>query len=324
MNKPKLYPLKFKPILKKKIWGGKSLLYKDDSIPENSNIGESWEISSVKGSISIVSDGHLKHQNLNTLITYYKEDLVGKSVYNRFGDEFPLLIKFIDAKDNLSVQLHPDDKIAKAKHNSMGKTEMWYVLSAEKDSFIISDFNKNMNKEFYLKSIKQNTIQQHLKQVKVSTGDVFFITPGLIHAIGSGVFLAEIQQTSDITYRIYDWGRLDAQGKSRDLHQKEALDAIDFTPKQPKIDYTKHQNNINKVVHNIHFKTDYLKVKNQFDLDLTSRDSFTILINVGEDAKLKNNHEVYSFKTQETYLIPACISNVSIEAENAEILMVHI
>lgn len=324
MHNSKLYPLKFKPILKEKIWGGHHLNYKDSSITKDTKIGESWEISGVEGSISIVENGDLKGQDLNAVLANYKEELVGHSVYKRFGNEFPLLIKFIDAKENLSVQLHPDDKIAKAKHECMGKTEMWYIIDSEKDGFIIADFNRQMNRENYLKSVENKSIKDVLNHINVKSGDVFFIAPGLIHAIGSGVLLAEIQQTSDITYRIYDWDRVDDQGNSRELHQKEALDAIVFTSNEPKINYNKTANLPNEVVHNEHFKTDYLKVENQLNLDLTKYDSFTILMNVGKEAKLNYNGTSFLFKTQETYLIPASISNVSIEAKLTEVLMVHI
>ncbi len=324
MHKPKLYPLKFKPILKEKIWGGHYLNFKDSSISEDAKIGESWEISSVHNNISVVENGDLKGENLNTVLANYKDKLVGQSVYKRFGNEFPLLIKFIDAKENLSVQLHPDDKIAKAKHNCMGKTEMWYIIDAEKDGFIIADFNRKINRDQYLKAVENKSIKNVLNHINVKSGEVFFIAPGLIHAIGSGVLLAEIQQTSDITYRIYDWDRVDDQGNSRELHQQEALDAIDFTSKEPKFNYNKTTNLPNKVVYNEHFKTDYLKVENQLNLDLTKYDSFTILMNVGNEAQLNYNGTPFSFKAQETYLIPANISNVSIEGKQTEVLMVHI
>ncbi len=324
MKKTELYPLKFKPILKEKIWGGQNLAYKSNNTSKETKIGESWEISGVPNSVSVVKEGILEGDNLNDILVHYKDKLVGKSIYERFGNEFPLLIKFIDAKETLSVQIHPDDKIARKKHNCMGKTEMWYILKSEKDGFIIADFNKSMDEKSYLDSVENQKVQDNLKHINVNTGDVFFIAPGLIHAIGSGVVLAEIQQTSDITYRIYDWDRVDDKGNSRELHQQEALDAIDFTPKQPKIDYSLQPNEINKVVHNIHFKTDFLKINNKFEMDLTSWDSFTILINVGNDAKLNCMDKTFIFKSQETFLIPASVSSINIEAENTEILTVHI
>jgi mannose-6-phosphate isomerase len=319
----KLYPLKFTPILKEKIWGGHALNYKSDRVKSDQKIGESWELSGVEGSVSIVENGDLKGESLNTILTTYGQDLVGISNYKRFGNEFPLLIKFIDAKENLSVQLHPDDTIARAKHRCMGKTEMWYIMKSD-NGFIIADFKGEINKEDYIKRVEDSSLKEALKYVNVNPGDVYFIAPGLIHAIGEGVMLAEIQQTSDITYRIYDWDRVDDNGQSRELHQQEALDAIDFTPKQPKTEYAKDKNKLNKVVHNTYFKTDFLPVNGDCKLDLFQKDSFTILINVGSDAELNYDNKIYTFRNSETYLIPAVISEVILHANQGKFLAVHI
>lgn len=318
-----LYPLKFKPILKEKIWGGHQLNYKSDAIDKLKKIGESWELSGVEGSVSVIENGFLKGKNLNEILQKYQKDLLGDVNYKRFGNEFPLLIKFIDAKENLSVQLHPDDSIARKKHNCMGKTEMWYIMKSD-NGFIIADFKGEIDKEDYVKRVKENDIQDALKYVDVKPGDVYFIAPGLIHAIGEGVMLAEIQQTSDITYRIYDWDRIDSQGNSRELHQNEALDAIDFTSKQPKVSYNKDLNSLNKVVHNQHFKTDYLPVEHHCMLDFSNTDTFNILINVGNDAQLICNNETYTFRNQETYLLPALLDKVELKVENGNFLKVHI
>ena len=318
-----LYPLKFKPILKEKIWGGNTLNYKSAEVRAEAKIGESWEISGVDGSVSIVSEGELKGKNLNQILAEYNENLVGKSNYKRFGNEFPLLIKFIDARENLSVQLHPDDTIARAKHGCMGKTEMWYIMKSE-NGFIIADFKDETDKEDYIKRVKESSLKEVLIYVDVKSGDVYFIAPGLIHAIGEGVMLAEIQQTSDITYRIYDWDRVDDEGNSRDLHLQEALDAIDFTSKEPKVTYDKNKNTPNPVVHNTYFKTDFLPVESECQLNLSEKDSFSILINVGSDAELKVDDTIYKFKASETFLIPAVISEVNLKAKNGKFLMVHI
>lgn len=319
----KLYPLKFTPILKEKIWGGHALNYKAEKVTSDQKIGESWELSGVDGSVSIIANGALAGQNLNQILKTYNEDLVGVSNYKRFGNEFPLLIKFIDAKENLSVQLHPDDTIARAKHNCKGKTEMWYIMKSD-DGFIIADFKGEITKQDYIKKVEENSLKDTLKYVDVQPGDVYFIAPGLIHAIGEGVMLAEIQQTSDITYRIYDWDRVDDNGQSRELHQQEALDAIDFTPKQPKTEYSKEENTLNKVVHNTYFKTDYLPVNGECKLDLSQKDSFTILINVGPDAVLNYDNKTYTFRNSETYLIPAVISEVVLNVNQGKFLTVHI
>lgn len=319
----KLYPLKFTPILKEKIWGGNALNYKSETVNKDTKIGESWELSGVNGSVSVVENGELKGQNLNQILKTYNQDLVGVSNYKRFGNEFPLLIKFIDAKENLSVQLHPDDNIARAKHNCMGKTEMWYIMKSEK-GFIIADFKGEIDKEEYIKRVKESNLQEALKYVDVEPGEVYFIAPGLIHAIGEGVMLAEIQQTSDITYRIYDWDRVDDEGNSRELHQQEALDAIDFRSKEPKVNYLKTKNTLNKVVHNTYFKTDFLPVVSECKIDLSKKDSFSIVMNIGPDAELQYNGESLVFKNSETYLIPAVIPEVELKAKGGKFLLVHI
>lgn len=319
----KLYPLKFVPILKEKIWGGYGLNYKSDTVDKSAKIGESWELSGVEGSVSVVSNGALQGKNLNEILKTYRQDLVGNSNYNRFGNEFPLLIKFIDAKENLSVQLHPDDTIARAKHNCMGKTEMWYIIKSD-DGFIIADFKGEIDEKDYIKRVEENNLQEALKYVNVEPGDVYFIAPGLIHAIGEGVMLAEIQQTSDITYRIYDWDRVDDDGNSRELHQQQALDAIDFTSKEPKIDYGNSNNTLNKVVHNTYFKTDFLPVDTECKIDLSAKDSFSIIMNVGPDAVLDCQGETYHFNSSETFLIPAVIQDVELRSKQGKFLMVHI
>ena len=223
------YPIKFEPILKDKIWGGEKLKTVFNKKSTRNDIGESWELSDVDGNVSIVNNGVLKGTSLKTVLNTYKANLVGENVYNKFGNNFPLLIKFIDAKEALSIQVHPNDTLAKERHNSFGKTEMWYVMQAEAEGNLIVGFNKNTSKEEYIKHLEEKKLLEILNQEKVQQGDVYFIPTGRIHAIGAGVLLAEIQQTSDITYRVYDWGRLDDKGNSRELHTELALDAIDYT-----------------------------------------------------------------------------------------------
>jgi len=240
-----LYPLKFKPLLKERIWGGdklKTILGKQGKC---ATCGESWEISAVEKNVSVVENGFLKNNNLQEIIEIYMGDLVGDKIFDKFGLEFPLLIKFIDANDDLSIQVHPNDKLAHERHQSNGKTEMWYVMDANKDSALISGFNKQISTEEYVNHLNGKTLKDILNRQPVKQGDVFFIPAGRVHAIGAGILLAEIQQTSDITYRIYDWDRVDANGKHRELHTDLALDAINY--KYSEDVKTAYENKLNSV-----------------------------------------------------------------------------
>ena len=256
-----LYPIKFAPILKEKIWGGqklKTLLNKASDLP---NIGESWEISDVEGDTSIVSNGSLIGKSLKDLLETYKSDLLGEKNYKVFGNKFPLLIKFIDAKEDLSIQLHPNDQLAAKRHNSFGKTEMWYTLQADEGSNLIVGFNQDMTPEKYLSHLENKTLTEILNFDNVKVGDTYFIEVGRIHAIGAGVMVAEIQQTSDITYRVYDWDRVDDDGNERELHNDLAIDAFDFKmPDNFRVAYSKIENQSNQMVSCPYFKTSYLEV----------------------------------------------------------------
>ena len=320
-----LYPLKFKPILKEKIWGGSKLntfLHKDS---DSNQVGESWEISDVEGDFSIVAKGDLQGKTLRSLIEKYQSELVGKSIYEHFQNKFPLLIKFIDAKENLSVQLHPDDVLAKKRHNSFGKTEMWYIMQADEGCGIIVGFKDGVSVEDYENSLKNNSIEDLLNFEEVNPGDTFFIKPGLIHAIGKGVVLAEIQQTSDITYRVYDYNRTDDEGNSRQLHTEEAKEAIDFEANDEyKIDYTSKENNKTSLVENQYFKTKQIKLSQELTLDYSSTDSFVIYMNIEGDTKVSTDRGDEVLKAGETLLIPACIDEVKITSNNSTLLEVTI
>ena len=325
MSSPSLYPLRFNPILKPKIWGGDKLKTKLHKLSDQSRLGESWEITGVKDDISVVAEGELKGYNLKQILENYQDKLVGKKVYAQFADEFPLLIKFIDAADTLSVQLHPNDILAKKRHNSFGKTEMWYIIEHNDDGFIIADFENKLNPDELTKYIDKGNLQDQLKSYKVQQGDTFFISPGLVHAIGKGVLLAEIQQTSDITYRLYDWDRKDEKGNGRQLHIKESIDAIDYTlSTQPKVDYDKSKQQV-LLADNKYFTTNRLQVDQQINLNLENRDSFTILMSVGGKAKIKHDEKYYSLDKGETLLIPASLNEIKILPEiKSTILDVHI
>ena len=273
-----LYPLKFTPIFKDKIWGGeklKDLLNKD--FPELPNCGESWEISGVQDEVSVVSNGFLKGNNLEELIEVYMGDLVGEKVYEKFGTEFPLLVKFIDANDNLSIQVHPNDELAMERHDAYGKTEMWYVLQADPGAKLISGFNRVIDKEKYLTYFKNGQLEEILNYEEAKAGDVFFMPAGRVHAIGKGIVVAEIQQTSDVTYRIYDFNRVDDQGNARELHVDLAVDAIDYQfEKNYRTDYTAIDNVSVKLVDCQYFTTNILELSNSAERDFTDIDTFVI------------------------------------------------
>ena len=319
-----LYPLKFQPILKERIWGGDKLKTSLNKNSKLTNIGESWEISDVEGDTSMVINGSLKGKSLKELLRHFKSDLIGKKNYKNFKVKFPLLIKFIDAKKDLSIQLHPNNELAANRHNSFGKTEMWYVMQAEKDANLIVGFKGQMNKEKYLKHLNNKSLQEILNYEKVKTGDTYFIDVGRVHAIGAGVMLAEIQQTSDITYRLYDWDRVDSKGNSRELHTDLAIDAIDFDmPEDCKINYKDTPNVSNQMVTCPYFTTNFIKLSKSIR-KTNDKDSFIIYLCVEGEAKIEVNNSFESIKIGESILIPAVVKNYTLESNNAKLLEVYV
>ncbi|WP_047419768.1 type I phosphomannose isomerase catalytic subunit [Cellulophaga sp. Hel_I_12] len=319
------YPLKFNPILKERLWGGTKLRDIFGKPIASDSVGESWEISTVEGDISVVANGDLAHTSLQQLIDENPEALLGKSVVERFGTAFPILIKFIDAKQDLSIQLHPNDELAKKRHNSFGKTEMWYIMDAETDADLIVGFNKTVTKKAYQKSLENNTLLELLHYEKVKEGDTFFINTGKIHAIGAGVVLAEIQQTSDVTYRVFDFNRKDKAGQLRELHTDLALDAIDYEKKDDfKVVYTTDTNTVNSMVDSPYFKTNYLQLTENMNFDLSQRDSFTIYMCVAGEATIVNEHGKAHLNKGETILLSASSTKVSIHTQDATLLEVTI
>ncbi|MGS0526817.1 type I phosphomannose isomerase catalytic subunit [Zobellia nedashkovskayae] len=320
-----MHPLKFNPILKERLWGGTKLKDVLGKPIENDITGESWELSTVPGDISVVSNGDLVGASLQDLIEKDPEGVLGKSVYKRFGTDFPILIKFIDAKQDLSIQLHPNDELAKKRHNSFGKTEMWYVMDADDDASLIVGFNKDVSKEEYAKSIENDTLLDLLNYEKVKEGDTFFINTGKIHAIGAGVLLAEIQQTSDVTYRVFDFNRKDKNGNLRELHTEQALDAIDYNKKDDfKVEYKNDKNTVNDMVDCPYFKTDFLDLNSDLTQDVTDRDSFTIFMCVGGSATIANENGSVEIKKGETTLLPAASNTIKITTQGAKLLEVTI
>lgn len=289
-------------------------------------LGESWELSDVEGDTSVVVNGDLKGSNLKELIKQYKEALVGDAIYETFGDKFPLLIKFIDAKEALSIQLHPHDDLAKKRHNSFGKTEMWYVMQADKRANLIVGFQKDSNKEEYLHHLENKSLLDILNVDEVQKGDVYFIPTGRVHAIGAGVMLAEIQQTSDITYRVYDWDRQDDQGNYRELHTEEAIDAIDYKAQSSyKTDYEKSQNESSEIVSCPYFTTNVLPVHGKLELNHDDKSSFVIYLCVDGKVEFSTGQNKEDLQMGETLLVPASMKDFVIESsEHSELLEVYI
>ena len=310
----KLYPLKFKPIFKDKIWGGdkiKTVLGKDFSpLP---NCGEVWVLSGVEGNQTIVENGFLAGNELNELIEVYMDDLVGEKVFDKFRNEFPVLIKFIDAKDWLSIQVHPDDELAKKRKVGSGKTEMWYIMDAEENSELISGFNRKLDKDEYLEKFKTKKLKEVLNYESAKKGNVFFMPSGRVHALGPGILLAEIQQTSDTTYRIYDWDRLDDKGNSRDLHTEEALDAFDFKHHESyRTEYKKEKNKTIEVIECPYFKTNVIELTNGLEKNYIELDSFVIYICVEGSVNVEYPDGSVLMNEGDAVLIPAEISNISL------------
>ena len=318
-----LYPLKFKPILKEKIWGGNKLnTILEKNLPHNKKIGESWEISGVKDNISVVSNGQLAGNNLQELVEIYMGDLVGDKVFEKFGIVFPLLVKFIDANKVLSIQVHPDDELARKRHNAYGKTEMWYIIQADKDSEIITGFKQEINKEQYQKYFREGYLNQILNIEKAKTGEVFFIPAGRIHATGKGILLAEIQQTSDITYRIYDWDRKNKDGNSRELHTELALDAIDFSAyKNYKTHYKKTKNQLVSIAECKYFHTNILDFNKPIEKDYSLIDSFIIIMCLKGNLLIHNKNNNEQVNSGETVLVPASLDNVIFEPLGESIIL---
>ncbi|MBT8243701.1 MAG: class I mannose-6-phosphate isomerase [Winogradskyella sp.] len=319
-----LYPLKFKPILKDKIWGGEKLSKYLNKTTVSKTAGESWEISDVEGDTSVVSNGDLKGKSLKELVQTFKSDLIGSKNYQVFGDKFPLLIKFIDARQDLSIQLHPNNKLAAERHNSFGKTEMWHVMQADEGSNLIVGFNQKITPAKYLKHLEDKTLTEILNFDKVKKGDTYFIQVGRIHAIGTGVMLAEIQQTSDITYRVYDWDRVDEQGNERELHNDLAIDAIDFDMKDDfRVKYDTSKNQPNKMVSCQYFTTNYIHLDSELKKQ-NNIDSFVIYICIEGSVNINVDSVIENVTKGETILLPAAIKNYTLKSDNAELLEVYV
>lgn len=320
-----MYPLKFHPILKERLWGGTKLKDVLGKPIESDITGESWELSTVKGDVSVVANGKLSGTSLQELIDESPEAFLGESVVQRFGKDFPILIKFIDAKQDLSIQLHPNDALAKERHDSFGKTEMWYVMDADDKADLIVGFNKDVTKEEYSDSLENDTLLDLLNYESVKEGDTFFINTGKIHAIGAGVLLAEIQQTSDVTYRVFDFNRKDKNGNLRELHTEMALDAIDYTKKDDfKVDYPNNTDAINTMVTCPYFNTNYIHLTKDLEQDVSQRDSFTIYMCVGGSVVVENEFGTTVIQKGETVFVSANSTFITLKTTEAKILEVTV
>ena len=318
----KLYPLQFEPILKERIWGGTKLKTELNK-PITSNItGESWEISTVENDVSVVTNGSLKGKSLNELINEFPEAVLGTKVYAQFGKQFPLLFKYLDAREDLSIQLHPNDELAKKRHNSFGKTEMWYVMQADTDARLIVGFKEKSSPEEYIQNLNNKTLLNILDTKKVQQGDVFMLNTGTIHAIGAGIVIAEIQQTSDITYRVYDFDRVDANGNQRELHIDLALEALNYEKIEAQRFYSKTENTSNEIVNCQYFTTNIIPLDGNIKTD-KNQTSFTVYMCVDGEFQLTVGDENFNYKKGDTVLIPAALTDFQLSGK-ASILEIYI
>ena len=310
-----MYPYLFQPILKEIIWGGTDIRPFKGMTPTQEKIGESWELSHVDGDFSVVTYGADKGKTIDELIREYGESLLGTGVMKRFGTRFPLLIKFIDARDDLSIQVHPDDALAEKRHHSFGKTEMWYVIKATPDAALYCGFSQPIDADEYVRRVEDNSIMEVLKRYNVTAGDVFFLPAGRVHAIGAGCFIAEIQQTSNITYRIYDYNRKGADGKGRELHTELAKDAIDYTFQSDyRTHYTPQPGAAVELVQCPYFTTRLLKTETPMMRNYATLDSFVVYICMAGSVELRDdNGNELTVSQGQTVLFPATTQSVTLK-----------
>ena len=317
-----MYPLQFEPILKDRIWGGEKLKTVLNKPIVSSITGESWELSTVEGDVSVVANGVLKGKSLTELIDTLPNEILGTKVYAQFGKQFPLLFKYLDAREDLSIQVHPNDELAKARHNSFGKTEMWYIMQADADARIIVGFKEDSSKEEYVENLNNKTLVSILDDVKVNAGDVFFLETGTVHAIGAGLVVAEIQQTSDITYRLYDFDRKDAAGNTRELHVDLALDAINYNKVDTYKKYESAPNKSNVIVDCPYFTTNIIPLDGSVEIS-KNEETFTVYMCVEGKFEINFENTKYQYRKGDTVLIPAGMKSFLING-TASILEVYI
>ena len=306
-----LYPLKFKPILKEKIWGGNKLAHLlDKGSDQKVKIGESWEVSSVEENVSVVSNGFLSGNNIQELIEVYMGDLIGDSLYELFGNEFPLLIKIIDASELLSLQVHPDDQLAFLRHDTNGKTEMWHIIQSDKGSKIVNGFREVVEKENFLELLAKGELESRLNYVEVEEGNSVYMPAGRVHCICGGILLVEIQQTSDLTYRIYDWKRVDEKGFPRELHLELAIDAIDYSKTIDQVIKSDSVKPVEEIVACPFFTVNIIKLQKSLERDYNLIDSFVIYVCTDGEFSISGYGDECLIKKGETVLIPAELKNI--------------
>ena len=305
--------IKFRPILKQVLWGGNKIIPFKQLDAEMEQVGESWEVSGVKDNESIVANGQYEGMKLNDLVALLKGDLVGKENYERFGNEFPLLIKFIDASKQLSIQVHPNDEQAKAKGLKRGKTEMWYIMESAPDATLLSGLKRTITPEEYKAMVENDTITDALCEYRVGEGDVFYLPAGRIHSIGTGTFLAEIQETSDVTYRIYDFKRKDKDGNYRQLHTEAAAECIDYSVENDyRTKYEPRKNEGVELVQCPHFTTSVYDLDEPMLLDYSELDSFVVLIALSGECTLSTGDAEMQLRAGETVLLPATTQTLNV------------
>lgn len=322
-----LYPLKFETVLKEKVWGGNALATHFNKKTNGSDhIGESWELSAIADDQSVISNGFLAGNNIEELIEVYMGDITGDQIYEKFGNEFPLLIKFIEAQEDLSIQVHPNDNLAKKRHKAYGKTEMWYILECKKNSKIYTGFKPGVTKEIYEDALKNNRIEDIMNVETPEPGNAFFTPAGRVHAIGAGIVLVEIQQTSDITYRIFDWNRKGTGKEKRELHTDLALDAIDFNQNgSNKLSKLPVINNNLNLVNCEFFNTNLLWFNKAIDKEYHFIDSFVVYICIDGEFQICWDGNTEKVIKGETVLLPAMIKEVTLKPLNeARLLEVYV
>jgi mannose-6-phosphate isomerase len=310
-----LYPLKFTPIYKTKLWGGERLKrYARHDGGHAERVGETWDVSAIEGNESLVENGFLQGNTLDELVEVYMGDLVGDSVFQRYGNEFPLLVKLIDSAQDLSIQVHPNDAMAMEQNQPWGKNEMWYILDAAPDAAVVAGFTRPVSKDEYLQLVAENRLETVLQRIPVQKGDTIFIPAGCVHSISAGCVILEIQQTSDTTYRIYDYNRLDADGRKRELHTELAVKAIDFENWQnQKLSLEPVRDGApERLVKCDYFTADVLALTTPQAIDLALLDSFVLLTTLEGNATVRHNGGEISLETGETTLVPAALEWVEI------------